>query len=154
MIKGHLTEIGDFWKLPAVSERNKLASSLLRGFVEDSMENRIHTQKSEFDISARIVFQVVSGKPSKNLANQLILTFSDSPMCPILNHKNPTSLATKAPELFKMQPTAFYFEMDSSSSLLTLTLNCKKPVVTWGFGFSRIGSGLRALADIRCETAA
>jgi hypothetical protein len=86
------------------------------------IKDRIHTQKSEFDIFARIVFQVVCGKSSKNLASQLILTFSDSPMCPILNRENPTSLATKAPELFKMQTTAFYFEMDSSVILLVITI--------------------------------
>jgi hypothetical protein len=43
-----------------------------------------------------------------------------------MNRENPTSLASIVPELFKMQPTAFYFEMDSISlSITTISVVCE-----------------------------
>ena len=78
------------------------------------MVDRTHSEKLKFYVLKKVVFEGVSGKPLKVLTSRLIITHPDSPRCLILNSENPTSLARIVPELFKMQPTAFFFEMDSS----------------------------------------
>jgi hypothetical protein len=47
----------------------------------------------------------------------LIIGYLGSPKNSVFNNENLTSLPRTVPELFNLQPTAFYFEMDSSSAV-------------------------------------
>ena len=101
-------------KLRLAHELNIAETSAWSHFVAEVIDYRIQLKNFKLQIFLKLVFHEFSGKLEKILFLWLIIGCSDSPQNALLNNRNRISLPSSVPELFNLQPTAFYFEMDSN----------------------------------------
>ena len=83
-------------------------------FLSRDIELSSEIEKTPNQRNQTVVFQKPPGNLLKNFSTILILRQTYAPIHPLSNGENPNSIAISVAELFNKQPTAFYFEMDSS----------------------------------------